>query len=126
MRDIEAALSVGDSNVTAQRVKICCRRCPSGNRSEQRRAHRWRKGRLLSLHCAFSNCWGQASNELALLNFSVAAGDIQKLLRQFEVELKLELDELTSRIEEMEAVIQQTAKENDACQRLTTIPGVGL
>jgi transposase len=39
------------------------------------------------------------------------------------VELKLELDELTSRIEEMEAVIQQTAKENDACQRLTTIPG---
>ena len=40
-------------------------------------------------------------------------------------QLKLELEQLTSRIEQMDRVIQQTAKENDACQRLTTIPGVG-
>jgi transposase len=40
-------------------------------------------------------------------------------------QLKLELEQLTGRIEQMDRVIQQTAKENDACQRLTTIPGIG-
>jgi transposase len=40
-------------------------------------------------------------------------------------QLKLELDQLTTRVEEMDSVIQQTARENDACRRLTTIPGVG-
>jgi len=40
-------------------------------------------------------------------------------------QLKLELDQLAARIEPMDAVIQQTAKENEACQRLTEIPGVG-
>jgi transposase len=40
-------------------------------------------------------------------------------------QLKLELDQLTARIEEMDRVIQKTAKENEACQRLTEIPGVG-
>ena len=39
--------------------------------------------------------------------------------------LKLELDQLTARIEEMDAGMQRTAKENEACQRLTTIPGIG-
>ncbi len=40
-------------------------------------------------------------------------------------QLKLELDQLTARIEQMDAILQQTAKENEACQRLTTIPGIG-
>jgi transposase len=40
-------------------------------------------------------------------------------------QLNLELNQLTSRIEQMDAVLQQTAKENEACQRLTTIPGIG-
>jgi transposase len=40
-------------------------------------------------------------------------------------QLKLELEQLAARIEQMDAVIQQTAKESDACQRLTEIPGVG-
>jgi transposase len=40
-------------------------------------------------------------------------------------QLKLELDQLTARIEQMNAVIQQTATENEACQRLTAIPGIG-
>jgi transposase len=40
-------------------------------------------------------------------------------------QLKLELDQLTTRVEEMDAVIQQTAREDEACRRLTTIPGVG-
>lgn len=43
------------------------------------------------------------------------------LLRQ----LNQELDQLTTRIEEMDRVIQRTAVNNEACQRLTTIPGIG-
>jgi hypothetical protein len=37
----------------------------------------------------------------------------------------LELEQLAGRIEQMDGVIQKTAKENEACQRLTQIPGVG-
>ena len=40
-------------------------------------------------------------------------------------QLKLELGQLAARIEEMDRVIQKTAKENEACQRLTEIPGIG-
>jgi transposase len=39
-------------------------------------------------------------------------------------QLKLELEQLTARIEEMDRVIQKTAKENEDCHRLTGIPGV--
>ena len=41
------------------------------------------------------------------------------------VQLQLELAQLAARIEQMDAVIRQTARENEACQRLTAIPGVG-
>ena len=40
-------------------------------------------------------------------------------------QLNLELNQLTSRIEQMDTVLQQTAKESEACQRLTAIPGIG-
>jgi transposase len=40
-------------------------------------------------------------------------------------QLKLELDQLSARVEQMGAILQHTAKENEACQRLTTIPGIG-
>jgi len=40
-------------------------------------------------------------------------------------QLKLELEQLAARIEEMDRVIQKTAKGHEACQRLTEIPGVG-
>ena len=40
-------------------------------------------------------------------------------------QLKLELEQLAARIEEMDRVIQKSARENEACQRLTEIPGVG-
>jgi len=40
-------------------------------------------------------------------------------------QLGLEMDQLTARIEQMDAVIHRTAAENEACRRLTTIPGVG-
>jgi transposase len=49
------------------------------------------------------------------------SGAFRVLLAQLQVEL----EQLTARIEQMDAVIQKTAKENDACQRLTAIPGVG-
>ena len=41
------------------------------------------------------------------------------------VQVRTELDQLSGRIEEMDALIARTSKENDACRRLTTIPGVG-
>ena len=56
--------------------------------------------------------------EDAELNLS---GSFRVLLAQ----LKLELEQLAARIEEMDRVIQKTAKQNEACQRLTEIPGVG-
>ena len=40
-------------------------------------------------------------------------------------QLGLELDQLTARIEQMDAVIHHVATENEACRRLTAIPGVG-
>jgi transposase len=40
-------------------------------------------------------------------------------------QLKVELDQLMGRIGQMDTVIQQRAREDEACQRLTTIPGIG-
>jgi transposase len=40
-------------------------------------------------------------------------------------QLKWELEQLTARVQEMDRVIQKRAKENEDCQRLTEIPGVG-
>jgi transposase len=40
-------------------------------------------------------------------------------------QLKLELEQLGMRIEQMDTEIQREACENEACQRLTSIPGVG-
>ncbi len=40
-------------------------------------------------------------------------------------QLGLEMDQLTARIEQMDAVIHHTATENEACRRLTSIPGIG-
>jgi transposase len=40
-------------------------------------------------------------------------------------QLKLELDHLDLRIDEADALIQKTACENEACQRLMAIPGIG-
>src|SRR5260370_41113408 len=40
-------------------------------------------------------------------------------------QLKLELDHLDLRIDEADALINKTARENEACQRLVAIPGIG-
>ena len=49
------------------------------------------------------------------------SGFFRVLLAQPQVEL----GPLTARMEQMDGVHQQTAKEKEACQRLTEIPGVG-
>jgi transposase len=56
--------------------------------------------------------------EDAELNLS---GSFRVLLAQLHVEL----GQLTARIEQLDAVIEQKAQEDETCQRLTTIPGVG-
>jgi len=40
-------------------------------------------------------------------------------------QLKVELDQLTARIEQMDEVLWQTVGQIEACQRLTSIPGIG-
>ena len=39
--------------------------------------------------------------------------------------MKLELDQLATRLEEAEALIELTAQESEACRRLDAIPGIG-
>src|ERR1700676_1216905 len=46
-------------------------------------------------------------------------------LRLLLAQLKLELDQLALRLEEAEALIEQTVQENEACQRPVKIPGIG-
>jgi transposase len=45
--------------------------------------------------------------------------------RMLLAQLKLELDQLAARMDEADAVIGKTAHENEACQRLVAIPGIG-
>jgi transposase len=40
-------------------------------------------------------------------------------------QLKMELDQLAIRIDEADGVMEQASRENDACRRLLSIPGVG-
>jgi transposase len=49
------------------------------------------------------------------------SGSFRLLLAQ----LKLELEQLSARIDQLDVAILERAKDDDACQRLTTIPGVG-
>jgi transposase len=52
---------------------------------------------------------------------SKLSGAFRVLLAQ----LKLELDQMAIRIDEADAVLNKTAHENEACQRLVAIPGIG-
>ena len=54
-----------------------------------------------------------------------AAGKLSATLRLLLAQLKLELDQLATRLEEAEALIQLTAQESEACRRLDAIPGIG-
>jgi len=50
---------------------------------------------------------------------------LSRALRSLLAQLKLELDQMALRLEEADALIEQTVQENDACQRLVKIPGIG-
>jgi transposase len=50
---------------------------------------------------------------------------ISESFRVLLTQLKLELDALAKRIGEMDRVMEETVRENEDCQRLTTIPGIG-
>src|SRR6202049_561746 len=54
-----------------------------------------------------------------------AEAKLSGALRMLLAQLKLDLDQLAMRIEEADSVIQKTADENEACQRLVEIPGIG-
>jgi hypothetical protein len=54
-----------------------------------------------------------------------ASAKLSGALRLLLAQLKLELDHLQTRIDEADAVIKKTAGENEACQRLVAIPGIG-
>jgi transposase len=49
------------------------------------------------------------------------SGALRTLLEQ----LKLEMDQMATRIDQADALLNKTAHENDACQRLIAIPGIG-
>jgi len=55
-----------------------------------------------------------------------ADANLSGAVRLLLIQLKLELDPLSVRIDEADAVIQKTAHENEACRRLVAIPGIGL
>ena len=46
-------------------------------------------------------------------------------LRLLLAQLKLELDQMALRLEEADALIEQTARENEDCRRLVKVPGLG-
>lgn len=47
------------------------------------------------------------------------------VLRLLLAQLKLELDQLSVRLEEIDLLIKNAAQENEACKRLDAIPGIG-
>jgi transposase len=54
-----------------------------------------------------------------------AAGKLSAALRLLLKQLNLELEQLATRVEEADELIQLTAHENEACRRLDAIPGIG-
>jgi transposase len=52
-----------------------------------------------------------------------AEANLSGAVRLLLTQLKLDLDQLSVRIDEADAVIQKTAHENEACRRLVAIPG---
>jgi transposase len=54
-----------------------------------------------------------------------ATAKLSGALRILLAQLKLELDQMAMRINEADAVLNKTAHENRACQRLVAIPGIG-
>jgi len=59
---------------------------------------------------------------------SILADTVEKLsgvVRELLIQLSLELDQLNVRLEEVDRLIRTTSQENEDCQRLDAIPGIG-
>src|SRR3954467_9455229 len=54
-----------------------------------------------------------------------AEGELSGLLRLLLGQLKRELDHLALQLEEAAVLMQKVAQENEACERLDAIPGMG-
>jgi transposase len=54
-----------------------------------------------------------------------AEGKLSGLIRLLIIQLKQEWDQLALRLEEADRLIQQASQENETCQRLDAIPGIG-
>jgi transposase len=50
---------------------------------------------------------------------------LSETFRLLLAQLKLELEQLSARIDQLDGVILRRVKEDDSCQRLTAIPGIG-
>lgn len=69
---------------------------------------------------------GRSHLEEALPGILVEAeSKLSDCFRVLLKQLKVELDQLTKRIEKMDQLIQERVNNDEACQRLSTIPGIG-
>ena len=68
---------------------------------------------------------GRSHLEEALPEILAEAARFSESMLVLLAQLQMELDELAARVAEMDALIARISKENEACRRLTTIPGVG-
>jgi transposase len=69
---------------------------------------------------------GRCHLEAALPTILEEAGEkLSGLVRLLVRQLKRELDQLVLQLEEAELLIQQAARENEVCERLDAIPGIG-
>jgi transposase len=57
--------------------------------------------------------------------FEEAGEKLSGLVRLLILQLKRELDQLALQLEEADRLIQQAARENETCERLDAIPGIG-
>ena len=54
-----------------------------------------------------------------------ATSKLSGALRMLTAQLRIELDQLASRIDEADSAMEQISREAEACRRLTAIPGIG-
>ena len=82
--------------------------------------------RGLLLECGITLRKGRRYVDAALpVILEDATSKLSGALRVLIAQLKLELDQLASRIDEADSAMERTARENEACRRLTAIPGIG-
>ena len=67
---------------------------------------------------------GRKHLEEAIPTILAAESKISSAFRALLGQLSRELDQLSTRVEEMDRVIERTAADDETCQRLTTVPGI--